>query len=344
MSSVQLQVVPSSTLEGELASVLRVLGFSARQAGALTVRLGWDGRGGATLARAAAGAGYTRERVRQLETRLRSVAAGRAGHLAKPILEAAIATAQALAPETRGQLADQLWTRGLAASPFDAYGLVQAERVFSWEPRLGLEGSLVVRDRAAAVLPHVRQVARAGADDRGAVSLLEVAVAIGLDVPRTRRLLSQLPDLEWLDRKQTWAALAAPSVVRRTESILAKLFALTPRVPFRDVDEGLRRSFRPVALPQPIVVELCRRIGWLEVNEYRRTVVATTCPDPEKVLSRVERELVALFPPGQAFSYAVGVDRGRRHGLNRNTIAGYLLHSPIFCRVDRGRYMLRGGA
>jgi DNA-directed RNA polymerase sigma subunit (sigma70/sigma32) len=59
------------TLETELASVLREAGFSRRQAHALAVRLGWDGEGGSTLLVAAEAEGCTRERVRQLEQRLR---------------------------------------------------------------------------------------------------------------------------------------------------------------------------------------------------------------------------------------------------------------------------------
>src|SRR5689334_18601030 len=59
------------TLDRELAGVLAVL-FDERQSRALAVRLGWDGGGTHTLAEAAAVCGYSRERVRQLEERLRN--------------------------------------------------------------------------------------------------------------------------------------------------------------------------------------------------------------------------------------------------------------------------------
>jgi hypothetical protein len=55
----------------ELDALLARAGFGERQLRALRRRLGWDGGPPVTLAEAAASEGYTRERVRQLERRLR---------------------------------------------------------------------------------------------------------------------------------------------------------------------------------------------------------------------------------------------------------------------------------
>ena len=60
------------TLEEELGGLLRAAKLQDRQARAVAARLGWDGKGVCTLAVAAASEGYSRERVRQLEERVRT--------------------------------------------------------------------------------------------------------------------------------------------------------------------------------------------------------------------------------------------------------------------------------
>ena len=79
----------ATSLEEELASVLRESGLRGRQARAVARRLGWSGHGATTLAEAAAEEGYTRERVRQLEDRLRRHAEGTP--LSLPLTAAALA-------------------------------------------------------------------------------------------------------------------------------------------------------------------------------------------------------------------------------------------------------------
>ena len=59
------------TLEQELDRLLTAARLNGRQARAVSRRLGWDGHGPMTLAAAGGAEGYTRERVRQLEDRLR---------------------------------------------------------------------------------------------------------------------------------------------------------------------------------------------------------------------------------------------------------------------------------
>jgi len=58
-------------LEHELAAVLVAARLEGRQGRVVARRLGWDGHGPTTLAAAGGAEGYTRERVRQLEERLK---------------------------------------------------------------------------------------------------------------------------------------------------------------------------------------------------------------------------------------------------------------------------------
>src|ERR1700729_2988109 len=101
--------------------------FDERQASAVAARLGWDGRGPSTLNEAALATGYTRERVRQLESRVRHDA-DRTRRL--PILDRAIATVEASSPDSASQIALTLFERGLAGAPFDPGGILSAADVF----------------------------------------------------------------------------------------------------------------------------------------------------------------------------------------------------------------------
>jgi hypothetical protein len=335
--------VPSATLEGELAAVLRALGFDARQAGAVTARLGWDGRGGGKLREAAAPAGYTRERVRQLEARLHTLVERSGSTFALPLLDDAVEVVERLAPDSRSHVARELWAQGLVAGPFDPYGVLTAASLFGRGVRAGVKGDVVAPVDAPDPLKRVQAAGRRLASRRGAVSLPELALELGLDVPRARRLLSLVPEVRWLDRRENWAELAIPKLRRRMELILRKQLSLAPRLSLREVDEGMRRSFKPVAVPPAVLVDLCGEFDWIALDHQRRSVTSLHSFEPRRELSPIELAVASLFGArGEVLSFTEAVERGRERGLNRNSVGSYLLHSPIFGAVARGRYVLRG--
>jgi hypothetical protein len=335
--------VPSATLEGELAAVLRTLGFDARQAGAVTARLGWDGRGGGKLREAAAPAGYTRERVRQLEARLHTLVARSGSRFALPLLDEALELVERLAPDSREHVARELWAQGLVAGPFDPHGVITAGSLFGRSVGVAVQGGVVASVDAPQPVKRVQAAGRRLAARRGAVSIAELALELGLDVPRARRLLALVPEVRWLDRREAWAELAIPKLRRRIELILRKQLSLQPRLSLREVDEGMRRSFKPVVLPPAILVDLCGGFEWVVLDHHRRALTSTRSFDPQRELSRIELAVAALFRhPGEVLSFSEAVLRGRERGLNRNSVGSYLLHSPAFGAVARGRYVLKG--
>ena len=103
-----------TTLTTELSGLLSQSKLTDRQTAAVTVRLGWDGNGGSTLAKAAATVGYSRERVRQLERRV----AERLSHTTPRVIRDAIALLEQIAPTTRAFAADALCDHGLTDRPF----------------------------------------------------------------------------------------------------------------------------------------------------------------------------------------------------------------------------------
>src|SRR3954451_8672279 len=109
-------------IEEELLGVVRHAAFSARQSDAVIRRLGWDGRPPATLAVAAEEAGYTRERVRQLERRLETYLARNPPSI--PATMSAVLVIARDAPAPRARIARALVEQGLTEKEFAADGII----------------------------------------------------------------------------------------------------------------------------------------------------------------------------------------------------------------------------
>ena len=89
-----------------------------------------------------------------------------------------------------------------------------------------------------------------------------------------------------------------------------------------------------------------RGIDQRQAVESLAAIVAAVHVDPfglvvERVLGRAERLGGDQDPP----RVRGGLDaRGGKVGLNRNSVGSYLLHSPVFSAVARGRFILCGAA
>lgn len=131
MFAVELSVSPPEPdrviefIEDELSQCLRRLD-QERNARIAEQCFGWDGQGGATLARVAVGFGLSRERVSQVRARLldrfRTMSAN------TPSLEAGIRFIAARLPAWAQDLEAGLLTAGLCRRPFRLEGLISAAR------------------------------------------------------------------------------------------------------------------------------------------------------------------------------------------------------------------------
>ena len=336
MSHVSPIPVPAGPLEHELRRLLDGLGLSARQAAAVSARLGLAGAPATTLAGAAAPSGYTRERVRQLEAKVRAELRRRRP---LPTLLCALATVEQAAPETRERVAMLLCEEGLAAEPFDPSGVLNVAAAHGLPVAAALHGRVVERLDGGDVRASLLRAARAQAARRGAASAVELAFELGLEPGRARRLLALVPEVRWLDERRTWLAVAVPDLGRRVEATVRKMLAVSPLLSLEELDEGLRRAFRPVALPLPVLARVLEGVPWLE----RRSGYAATVPLVRtEELSPVELGLVALVAQaGGTVRFAQAVALGVP-ALNRNSIAYYLRRSPVFAPVGRGAYRLCG--
>ena len=330
------------TLEAELAHLLTAARLDARQARAVRRRLGWDGHGPTTLAAAGGAEGYTRERVRQLEARLRRHVDRHAPAL--PLTSAALHTIENAAPATRVDLACLLAAEGIAARPFDPAGVLLAAEVAGL-PLHVLEADGFVVRRDAPMLPETAvSLARALGRRNGATNVAYLTRRLagsGLTPATLRRLLEVRGDVTWLDDKREW--LVVPGRRGRVATGLRKMLSIARSLTLAEVDDGLRRSARPVALPREILRALCRSIDWIAFDASSDVVSSTVPLDAGRTLSPLERELVRIFrTEGPVLGFRRAVDLAADAGINRTSAGLYLGRTPVLQTVARGRYAVRG--
>lgn len=327
------------TLEHELLRLLHDLRCSPRQACALSIRLGWDGAGGATLAEAAAATGYTRERVRQLEERVRERLAAAPPWL--PLTRRALDLVEALAPAPREALAQRLAAVGIAAAPFDPQGVLRAAELTGARPRVVLENALVVGTADTELLREATVLAARLARRSGPVRLRALAARLEEDPEAVRRLLDLRPGIRWLDPEREWLAL--PAARSRPGRAIAKMLAAAGPLPLAEIDDGLRRAAPPLLLPRNLLRAWIAALPWLALDPERDLVSPRRALDPLRLLTPLERSLVAILRDhGPELRVTEAGRLAAEAGLNPTSAMLYLSRSPLFRTVARGRYALRG--
>jgi hypothetical protein len=331
------------TLENELAELLRCANLRGRQARAVAARLGWDGEGLRTLAAAATVEGYSRERVRQLEERVRAHVRQSPQRVAAT--EAALRLIEDAAPLTSRGAAERLATAGVSQRPFDIAGVLSAAEL------LGLghcieTGEGVVLHTAHAHLPAKaallarRLVVRNGA---GNINALSSELGSGATPTEVQLLLELRGDVTWLDDHRTWFVIAGTG--GRAARTLRKMLSIAPTLTVSDIDHGLRRSLRPVVLPREIVRLLCESQRWLRVDREDDTVTARTPLDQARVLSPIERKLVEVFRrAGPTLTFSRALALAERDDISMGSVRFYLSRTPLLHSRERGQYTLVGQA
>jgi hypothetical protein len=322
-----------STLERELADVLRRSPLGPKQARAVARRLGWDGRPPATLSAAGATEGYTRERVRQLEQRTRHYVAG----LRLPYTEAALGVVRSAAPAARIDVAEELARLSIAEQPFDPGGVVTAAELTGLRAGVLVRDALVLHAGDDGVGHAATVLARKLVGRHGAADVREVARRLYVRPAAARRLLAVHADVTWLN--EDWLVLP----VRRSRATtgLRKMLAVAHSLTFADTEDGLRRPGCQVSLPRDVLIALCRTLDWVTVEGT--TISAAVTLDPDRLLSPLERALVDIFDVhGPVLEFARAVRLGEARGLHSTSVGIYLGKTPVLQTVSRGRYALRG--
>jgi hypothetical protein len=328
-----------TVLEDELTDLLRSARLDAKQRRAVARRLGWDGRGPTTLARAGATEGYTRERVRQLEERV-------IRHIERTqprleLTEAALDVVRAAAPAWRGQLARMLSRARIAAEPFDPLGVVRAAELCGIPVDLIEQGGLVLQSRQACLADEAMRLVHSLVVRDGATTLGAVAERLAARTVRVRELLEFRDDITWLDEQHDWLVVSAART--RTATAVRKMLSLAPRLTLAEIKGGLDRQRLDVELPFQVLGSLCAAYDWLTFDRDADVVSLIAPLDLEQTLSPLECLLVGIFQTqGPVLGFTRAVRLAEAAGMNPASAGVYLSRSPVFETVSRGRYAIRG--
>lgn len=357
----------SERLEVQLREVAGLLiGIDGARLDALCARTGVNGPS-VTLQVAGEMAGITRERVRQLQVKLRDHLK-RSRHLYLPAVDTAVAFLQRAAPvrveDAERILAQERITRGrVDMSALVAEWLVPlgrtdiAEADFagtSWviRPELGsaevqLAGAGYFNAQTdAAILEGIGRLCRSV----GVCSLRWAAEEVGLPLGRetsrgVRRVVKESKAFDALDRSWMWDP-TVPSGRNRLENTLRKILAVSPSVVLDDVMDALDRVFRQGRLPRMPEAHAVALFAAAHpsfdhedgrINSAVKLEVAVELAETERILF----EVLSAVPGGVLDREALRRACTER-GMNGATFGQYTSFSPILSQPARNLWALRG--
>ena len=338
------------TLEDELIAIAKVVA-SKRNVEIITKIWGWSGNGRRTLESVSQEYGITRERVRQIvakaERKLTKLP------LSCPKLKEALTYLVAQAPACEDMLADGLTSAGITAAPFKVDGILSAAKILNADchvvqakvkkiPLLILKNSRVVNK----ILPFLRLVRRLS-QANGCVNSDDLMDRLEVEGDRGRRCFSEIvnlyADFEWLDqeKKWLWDVSSAERGRNRIINVIRKIFSVTPSLHITELRQGLGRCHRiAFAPPSRVLLEICRRLDFLEVNGNQvSTISGRRLPS---TLVGIESTLIKAFQGKSILSREALETNALALGMNRSSFYVLIGYSPIVARLDKGVYTTIG--
>ena len=230
--------------------------------------LGWDGKGGASLEETASEVGLTRERVRQIVSRI----VDKLGPLAlrPPMLVQAVEALCVALPSRAADVERRLIEQGIAKDAFRVEGLLTAAAVF------GLEAPIVVRSFGKEHL--LLRKGEEGDLDKLVQNAVELAASQGVarlselsfdcDRELLRDVLEQNGSLAWLDGDREWF-WAPRARANRLLSRVRQILTAVPEISLEQIRAALlwKERIADSDLPAPVLRALVERQPWCRCDD-----------------------------------------------------------------------------
>ena len=339
-----LRELEAEKLEEALLRLART-SLSARQVEAITMRLGWDGLGGATLREAGEVVGVTRERIRQIQKSLKE---SLETVTYVPALDRAVAALDRAADTFEPDAASLLRREGITSDGFLPAGVVSAAKMlgrpyrFEVGPdkisvRLPGDKKAKIFDRALKSLSNVNHIA----------SVPELLARIreaeeGFSLETVRVFLERTPNAVWLDDAHGWFWVRQAEGRNRIVGHIRKMLAVAGSLPIETLRDGILRHHRTrsTILPRNVLTGLCRAAGFRvcdgAVSASERIEVGEVLGANETTLFGVMKDHVGVMHGADLEGECL------KRGVNRHSLWVYLTHSPVLERVAPSVYALRG--
>jgi hypothetical protein len=331
-----------TTLESELSAVTGKLG-NERDRQIIVRRLGLDGRPPGTLESVGHRYGITRERVRQICTRVEEVQKLKPF---LPVLDRVLGITAAAEPTLANEVEQDLARRGLTRPIFRLDTLVEIAAVLGRKPRFAIETlhgrRVVVPSTRTHLLGRIYKEAKAAVGRWGVANVEDLAASTSTTSALIRQLLPLVPAFKWLDQSSGWFWIAnVPRNLLLTP--IRKILAVSPVIDVRELRAGVGRPHRRkgFAPPSRVLLEVCRQLSWCRVEGNKVIAAAPlnsdeVLSDSEKIIFKVLKEHgpVLQRPELEKLCLAAGV--------NHHSFWFYLSYSLILTRYAAGVYGLRG--
>jgi hypothetical protein len=327
----------------------------------LGMRLGWLGPPPRTLQECGEAFGITRERVRQLEKKLRD---GMPLHaIIMPRLEEALEALEAVAPIEDRAAEALLAAKGICGSTFSIESVLAAAADLKKHTTLSfatINGRTCVSTAAQeATLGALLRKARNIAGANGVASVYQLFSALSADeAPEAqeateeaiRKTLAAWPTCCFVN--DDWFTFNdLPAGRNCVINVLDRMLSVSPRLTVSDAREGIRRRMRFRNLSQggtqvapPTSVLESYLTGHPDYLVQGGHVSAKLPRRPEDELGDTERAMLEVFEEagGGVLDRRSFVEGCIRKGLNENTVSVYSTYSPVIEHVGVDLWKLRG--
>lgn len=343
--------VTAFSLEEELFDIANQ--FGARNAQIFVQRMGWDGRGGTTLDTVGKKYNMTRERIRQICSKIEKKIL-----LSKPptsFLTQAIKLVKEGIPEKASVIEEALALNKISSRPFRIEGIVSAAKLFDCELQICIEKvgrkktRLVVPASSEGVPRKINQEARKYIEHWGAgtvadiISVIEDKYKIIIPSNLVKLTLESLEGFSWLDKETQWFWFLNCKR-NRILNLIRKIASVAEYLTLDDLRSGIMRTHRTKGYspPKRVLAAICEQSNRFII---RNNVVKAHPPlSWEETLEGTnEYDLVlALKTFGPVLTRADLETLCTNKGMNRSSFYIYIGYSPLIQRYSRGVYGLRG--
>lgn len=345
-------------LESSLMDLLsRLMRGSNERIVAMADRLGWRGQEPKTLDECGSMISVTRERMRQIESKMKGRVPGVPIFL--PQLDLAIKALEEAAPIDLAAGAALLRSRHISHNPFSPISVIQAAEILHREPTLSILEThgkkVVVAGTTPRPLRRAAILARKLAGQSGVTSIFQVANLCDdkIDENDVRKLLHGFNHFEFLNDDWLWAT-DLPILRNRLCNVTNKILSVVAPQSISSIREGVRRAYRwrlstggktfanLVVPPIAVMREFYRRHP--DFRQDGDMIEPVKPLDYRKEMGEVEQTLVdvlRLSPAGLLDRQSI-ITKCVDHGINEATASTFLTYSPIIEHLDIGLWKLRG--
>lgn len=350
--------MPNDTLESALDRLLRSIlrNYSDPHLEALRARLGWNGEDPITLQKAGRQASITRERVRQIEARVKREAKNRVPRVVERLLD----YLPKLRPVLWSSLAAQMVENGLSERKWSGRAtkaVLQHFRLSHWKFVEGARDSLVgpadypILNYLAETVSIARRTSRAS----GAISLEYLANCLPYPIPMSilRDMLRCAQDIEFITPDYCWVP-RTPAKRVRIQNVSKKMLSINRPLNIRDIRRGLERKFsfrnktgsskyEGVVPPNDVLIALFKMYpDFRVIGDDDIDYIGDLHPDNE--LTRPELAIVRTFEHmnTNALDRQTIKEFGDDQGINMSSLEVEMTYSPIVVQIQQNVWRLVG--